>query len=40
MHAENRIQVMIADDHPIVRNGLQDALRLSDEIEIVGLGVT
>ena len=31
-----RIQVMVVDDHPIMRSGLQDALEASGRFEVVG----
>ena len=34
--APAKIRVMIADDHPIVREGLSKLLRLEDDIEVVG----
>ena len=36
MPDENRIRVMVVDDHPLVRDGIQEALRLSDEFDVVG----
>ncbi len=33
---EHRIRVVIADDHPIVRDGLRKLLSLEDDIEVVG----
>ena len=32
-----RIRVMVADDHPIMRKGLRDALDGEDDLEVVGL---
>ena len=37
MAATRRFRVMIADDHPIMRDGLRDALDGEDDIEVVGL---
>lgn len=34
--AKNRIRIMLADDHPIVRNGIKDALSKQKNIEVVG----
>jgi len=31
-----RIRVLIADDHPIVRDGLRRLLNLEDDIDVVG----
>jgi DNA-binding NarL/FixJ family response regulator len=31
-----RIRIVIADDHPVVRAGLQDLLRSQPDFEIVG----
>ena len=31
------VRVMLVDDHPIVRDGLRDALRLSGEFDVVGV---
>ncbi len=31
-----KIRVMIADDHPIVREGLRKLLNLEDDIDVVG----
>ena len=36
MSSEGRIKVMVVDDHPIVRNGLQDVLEASGRFEVVG----
>ncbi len=33
--ASNRIRIMLADDHPIVRNGIKDALSKQKNIEVV-----
>lgn len=33
---DNRIRVVIADDHPIVREGLRKLLSLEDDINVVG----
>jgi DNA-binding NarL/FixJ family response regulator len=35
-HAPGRITVLIADDHPVVRQGLQVLLSVQDDIEVVG----
>jgi DNA-binding NarL/FixJ family response regulator len=32
-----RVRVLVADDHPLVRNALADFLRSAEDIEIVGL---
>ena len=37
MATAQRITVMVADDHPIMRNGLRDALREEADFEVVGL---
>ena len=37
MPPEDRIKVMVVVDHPIVRNGLRDALEASGHIQVVGL---
>ena len=37
MSATERIRVMVADDHPIMRNGLRDALEAEEDFEVVGL---
>ena len=37
MAAESRIRVMVADDHPIMRNGLREALEDEADFEVVGL---
>ena len=39
MASEDRIRVMVVDDHPIMRNGLRDALGASGRFEVVGLAV-
>lgn len=31
-----KIRVMIVDDHPLFRSGLEQALRLEDDIEVIG----
>jgi two-component system nitrate/nitrite response regulator NarL len=33
--AKNRIRIILADDHPIVRNGIKDALSKQKNIEVV-----
>ena len=35
-HAAARITVLIADDHPVVRQGLQVLLSVQDDIQVVG----
>ena len=37
MSSEGRIKVMVVDDHPIMRDGLRDALEASGRLEVVGL---
>ena len=37
MASASRIRVMVVDDHPIMRNGLRDALNASGRFEVVGL---
>ena len=37
MSSEGRIKVMVVDDHPIMRDGLRDALEASGRFEVVGL---
>ena len=37
MSSADRIRVMVVDDHPIMRNGLRDALNESGRFEVVGL---
>ena len=37
MCAAGRIRVMVVDDHPIVREGLRDALEASGRFDVVGL---
>ena len=37
MSSEDRIKVMVVDDHPIMRDGLRDALEESGRFEVVGL---
>ena len=37
MPSEGRIKVMVVDDHPIMRDGLRDALEASGRLEVVGL---
>ena len=34
--AKHKIRIMLADDHPIVRNGIKDALSRQKNIEVVG----
>ena len=36
MTTGERIRVMVADDHPIMRNGLRDALDAEEDFEVVG----
>ena len=36
MSSEDRIRVMVVDDHPIMRNGLRDTLEASGRFEVVG----
>ena len=36
MTTGERIRVMVADDHPIMRNGLRDALGSEEDFEVVG----
>ena len=36
MTTDERIRVMVADDHPIMRNGLGDALSREEDFEVVG----
>ena len=36
MSSTERIRVMVADDHPIMRNGLRDALDGEEDFEVVG----
>ena len=36
MSAAQRFRVMIVDDHPIMRDGLRDALDSEEEFEVVG----
>ena len=36
MTTVERIRVMVADDHPIMRNGLRDALGVEEDFEVVG----
>ena len=36
MSSNERIRVMVADDHPITRNGLRDALGAEEDFEVVG----
>ena len=35
MPADQRIRVMVVDDHPVVRDGLRNALMYSDEFDVV-----
>ena len=37
MSSAGRIRVMVVDDHPIMRDGLRDALEASGRFEVVGL---
>ena len=37
MSTEDRIRVMVVDDHPIMRSGLRDTLEASGRLEVVGL---
>ena len=37
MVGDKKIQVMVVDDHPIMRDGLQETLTLSGEFDVVGL---
>ena len=37
MSSERRIKVMVVDDHPIMRDGLRDALEALGRFEVVGL---
>ena len=37
MSSTGRIRVMVVDDHPIMRDGLRDALEASGRFEVVGL---
>ena len=37
MSTTERIRVMVVDDHPIMRNGLRDALEGVGDFEVVGL---
>ena len=37
-HEPGTITVLIADDHPVVRQGLQVLLSVQDDIEVVGRG--
>ncbi len=37
MSTAERIRVMVVDDHPIMRNGLREALEASGRFEVVGL---
>ena len=37
MTEKDRIRVMVVDDHPIVRDGLRDALGGEEDLEVVGL---
>ena len=36
MSSAGRIRVMVVDDHPVMRNGLRDALEASGRFEVVG----
>ena len=36
MSSNERIRVMVADDHPIMRNGLREALDAEEDFEVVG----
>ena len=36
MSSTERIKVMLADDHPIMRDGLRDALEGEGDFEVVG----
>ena len=36
MTSSERIRVMVVDDHPIMRNGLRDALDAEEDLEVVG----
>ena len=36
MTSSERIRVMVADDHPIMRNGLREALDAEEDLEVVG----
>ena len=38
MSLTKRIRVMLADDHPIMRDGLRDALQDEGDFEVVGSG--
>ena len=38
MSLTKRIRVMLADDHPIMRDGLRDALQDEGDFEVVGVG--
>src|SRR5438128_8369162 len=33
---EERVRILIVDDHPVTRDGLRAALSASDEVEIIG----
>ena len=37
MTVKERIRVMVVDDHPIMRDGLRDALGGEEDLEVVGL---
>ena len=37
MSSKERIRVMLADDHPIMRDGLRDALESEGDFEVVGV---